>query len=108
MKDELVRRVIDGETFEIQVEHYSISDGIKLAEETIESIECCERLGYKYIDSSVYVLYKDGREYFNGEGGSFGKFRKTNARTIIIDCEGHCYQLAGKYMIDENLCPQAI
>ena len=107
MKNELIKGEIDGETYEIIVERYSISEGIKLALETIESIEYCENAGYKYIDSSVYVLYKDGSEYFNGEGGDDGKFRRTGIKTIIIDCEGCCYQIAGKYTVDENLVPHA-
>lgn len=107
MKSEIVRREIDGETYEIPVEHYSISEGIKLAQDTIESIQICVDAGYEYIDSSVYVVYKDGKEYINCQGDITGTFRKTGIRTVIIDCEGQCYQLAGKYTIDENLVPRA-
>lgn len=108
MKSETIKQEIDGATYEIVVEHYTMSECIKLAQETIESIECCERAGYKYIDSSVYVLYTDGSEYINCQGDVEGKFKKTGAKTIIIDCEGFCYQLAGKYIINENLMVEAM
>lgn len=96
------------EDSEIIVERYSIREGIKLAIETIESIEYCIDAGYKFIDSSVYIEYKDGSYYNNCQGDISGAFRKSGIKAIIIDCEGCCYQIAGKYMMDENHIPQVI
>lgn len=81
-------------SFEYIVEECTRKEFVELAVWAIEGIEMGDE------DTSVYVLYKDGREFISSlEGGTEGKFLKTNIKCGII-VNAATQQVTGKYEVD--------
>lgn len=83
---------------DIIVEECSRREFVEIALDTIEAIE-----EWDDDDSSVYVLYKDGREFICSlERGTDGcKFMRTNIVFGCI-CNPSTYQVFGSYTVNED------
>lgn len=82
---------------DIIVEECSRREFAEIALGTIEAIE-----EWDDEDSSVYVLYKDGREFTCSTAcGTEGKFMKTNIAFGCI-CNPSTYQVLGSYTVGED------
>ena len=92
----------------VNVEEYTANEIKGMIADIIDAIDMAKEQGYRYIDDSIYVEYKDGSYYYNGEGGVDGKYKKSNIKGVIIDCSGCCYQIYGKYTMLENLIPELV
>lgn len=82
---------------DIIVEKYARRE---FAEIALDAIDCINEYGDD--DSSVYVLYKDGREFTCSTAcGAEGKFMKTNIVFGCI-CNPSTYQVFGNYTVSED------
>jgi len=77
------------------VEECTRKEFVELALWAIDAIEMGD------VDTSVYVLYKDGREFMSSaEGGSEGKFMRTRIEFGVIVNDA-TQQVTGKYSVNE-------
>lgn len=82
---------------EFIVEELTRKEFIEIALETIDGIE-----EWGDEDSSVYVLYKDGREFMCSCGSeTVGKFMRSNIQCGVI-VNSATQQVFGQYLVDEN------
>ena len=77
------------------VEECTRKEFVELALWAIDAIEMGD------VDTSVYVLYKDGREFMSSaEGGSEGKFMRTRIEFGVI-VNAATQQVTGRYSVNE-------